>query len=100
MEFELCSMTGDNVEMFGYLDVAEDDEIKIVFLQPYMILCTVFFMYEGEGDFISLVKGDQLTQLYKKYNVAEGYQIYKINNTDINSDMYIIAKGIEVQIMD
>lgn len=100
MDFELCSVNGDKIEMFGYLDEADDDKIKIVFQQPYMMLCTIFFVYEGEGDIISLVKGDQLTQLYKKYSVTEGNQIFRISNTDIGGDMYIIAKGIEVQIMD
>lgn len=100
MYFELCSMTGGNVEMFGSLDIAEEDKIKIIFHQPYMILSTIFFIYEGGGNFISLIEGDQLAQFHKKYDIPEGYHIYRMNYTDINGDMYIIAKEIEVEILN
>ena len=50
-------------------------------------------------NFISLVTGDEAIELNKKYNVIQGNQIYKISNTNIDNDMYIVAKGIDVQIV-
>lgn len=59
-----------------------------------------FFTYEGDSDFISLVTGEEAIELNKKYSVTQGNQVFKISNTNVYSDMYIIAKGIEVQIMN
>lgn len=100
MDFELCSMSGGKIEMFGFLDESGQDKIKIVFDRPYMMLSTFFFTYEGNSDFISLVTGEEAIGLNKKYSVTQGNQVFKISNTNVYSDMYIIAKGIEVQIMD
>ena len=100
MDFELCNMNGGKIEMFGFLDEAGDEKVKIVFDRPYMMLSTFCFTYEGNSEFISLVTGDESVELNKKYNVTEGNQIFKISDTNINSDMYIIAKEIEVQIMN
>lgn len=100
MDFELCNMNGGKIEMFGFLDEAGEDKIKVVFDRPYMMLSTFCFTYEGGSAFISLVTGDEAIEINKKYNVTLGNQIFKISNTNINSDMYIIAKGIEVQIIN
>ena len=99
MDFELCNMDCGKLEMFGFLDEGGEDKIKIIFDRPYMMLSTFCFTYEGNGDFISLVTGDEAIELNKKYNVIQGNQIYKISNTNIDNDMYIVAKGIDVQIV-
>ena len=99
MDFELCNMNCGKIEMYGFLDEAGEDKIKIIFEQPYMMLCTFTFTYEGNGDFISLVIGNEAVNLNKKYNVTQGNQIFKISNTNINNNMYIIAKEIGVEIL-
>ena len=99
MDFQLCNMNCGKIEMYGYIDEAGDDRIKITFDKPYMVLSTLMFTYEGKGDFIVSVTGNEATELNKKYNVIQGNRIYKINNTNINSPMYIIAQGIDVTIM-
>ena len=100
MDFELCNMNCGKIEMFGFLDEAGEEKIKIEFDRPYMMLSTFCFTYEGNGDFISLVTGDEAIELNKKYNVTQGNQIFKISDTNVNNDMYIIAKGLEVQIIN
>lgn len=99
MDFEMCNMNCAKIEMFGFLDEAGEDKIKIIFDKPYMMLSTFCFTYEGNDDFISLVTGDEAVELNKKYNVTQGNYIFKLSDTNINDDMYIIAKGIEVEIM-
>lgn len=99
MDFEMCNMNCGKIEMFGFLDEAGEDKIKIIFDKPYMMLSTFCFTYEGNSDFISLVTGDEAVELNKKYNVTQGNHIFKLSDTNINGDMYIIAKEIEVQIM-
>lgn len=100
MDFELCNMNRGQIEMFGFMDESGEDKIKIVFDRPYMVLSTFLFGYEGNGDFISLVTGDEAVEINKKYSVTQGNNIYKLSGTSVNSDMYIIAKGIKVQIMN
>lgn len=100
MDFELCNMNCGKIEMFGFLDEGGEDKIKIVFDRPYMMISTFYFTYEGKSDLISLVTGDEAIELNKRYSVTQGNQIFKISDTNVENDMYIIAKGIEVQIMN
>lgn len=64
------------------------------------LYCRICFTYEGNGDFISLVMGNDAVELNRKYGVTQGNQIFKLSGTNIDSNMYIIAKTIEVQIMN
>lgn len=100
MDFELCNMNCGKIELFGFLDEAGEDKIKIVFDSPYMMMSAFSFTYEGNSDFISLVTGDEAIELNKKYHVTQGNQIFKLSDTNVNNDMYIIAKGHDVEIMN
>ena len=100
MDFEMSNMNRGFLKLFGFLDEADDDKIIIVFKQPYTVLCNFFFTYEGKGDFISIVEGEETYQINRSYGVTQGNVIFKISNTNIESDMFIIAKEIEVQIME
>lgn len=48
---------------------------KIVFDSQYMMLCTLYFTYEGNSDFISLVTGEEAIELNKKYKVTRVNQM-------------------------
>lgn len=100
MDFELCNMDCGQLEMYGFLDEAGDTKIKIVFNRPYMMLSTFCFTYEGNKEFISLVTGDEAYEINRKYSVTQGNLIFKISDTNICSDMYIIAQGIQIEILD
>ena len=100
MDFELCNMNGGQIDLYGFLDEAGEDKIKIIFKQPYMVICVFSFTYEGNGTFISLVTGEEAYEINKKYGVIQGNQIFRLTNTNINSDMYIIARELEVDIID
>lgn len=100
MDFELCNMNGGRIDLYGFLDEAGEDKIKIIFKQPYMVICVFSFTYEGNGTFISLVTGEEAYEMNKKYGVIQGNQIFRLTNTNINSDMYIIARELEVDIID
>ena len=100
MDFELCSMNGGQIEMFGFIDEAGEDKIKIIFRRPYMIISPLSFTYEGNGMFISVVAGEEAYEINKKYGVIQGNQIYKLMNTNVGGDMYIVAEGICVEIKE
>lgn len=100
MDFEICSMDGARLEIYGFLDELDNNKMKLVFEQPYMVCCNFFFTYEGKKDFISIVDGKEAFQINKRYGVTQGNTIFKIFNTNIATDMFIIAKGIKVQIME
>ena len=80
MDFEMYSMNRGTVEFVGFLDEAGSDKIKITFEQPYMILCSFSFSYSGEGQFISVVEGNDAYEMNKEYKVIAGNTIYKISN--------------------
>lgn len=99
MDFEMCNMNRGKLELHGFLDEGDDDNIKITFEQPYLVNCNFFFTYEGKESFISMVDGEDAFQINKRYGVTQGNFIYKFTNTNIAADMFIVAKGIEFQIM-
>lgn len=96
MDFEMCSIGCGTLELHGFLDEAGDDKIIIIFERPYTVACNFFFTYEGKGDFISIVNGEEAYAINIKYGVTRGNVIFKITNTNIESDMFIIAEKIEV----
>ena len=100
MDFEMCNMSCGKLELYGFLDESGDDKIIIIFDQPYTVSCNFFFTYEGGGEFIWVVEGEEECQINKRYGVTQGNVVFKIFNTNIESDMFIIAKGIEVQIKE
>ncbi len=100
MDFEMYSMNRGAVEIVGFLDEAGSDKIKIKFEQPYMILCSFSFSYSGEGQFISIVEGKDAYEINKEYKVTVGNIIFKISNTNIEKEIYIIAKDIKMEILE
>lgn len=101
MDFEMCNMNGGGLELYGYLDEAGENKIKIIFELPYMVSCNFFFTYEGgQKNFISIVDGEEACQINKKYGVTQGNIIFKITNINVEADMIIAARGIKVKITD
>ena len=100
MDFEMCSANRGRVELHGFLDEADEDKVKIIFQQPHMSSCNFFFTYEGKGDFLSVVDGKDAFRINEMYGATQGNIIFKITNTNIEADMFILAKKIEVQIME
>lgn len=98
MNFEMCHMSRLEFELHGFKDEAGDNNIVIIFETPHMAACCFSFTYEGEGDFISIVTGEEARNINKKYGVTIGNIIFKITNTNMEGDMVIIAKNIKVQI--
>ena len=101
MDFEMSKACGGELELYGYLDEAGEDKIKIIFELPYMVSCNFFFTYEGNHkSFISSVDGEEAYQINKKYGVTQGNTVFKISNVGAEADMIIVAKGIKVIITD
>jgi len=98
MDFEMCNINRGKLELHGFIDEVADDKIKIVFEQPHMVSCNFFFTYEGNGKFLSIVDGKDAFQINKKYGVTQGHTVFKITNTNIEAEMLIVAKSVEVQI--
>lgn len=100
MDFEMCNMSRGKLELYGFLDEAEKEKIKIVFEKPHTVACNFFFTYEGKGDFISIADDKEAFPINTMYRVTQGNVIFKIANTNIETNMLIIAKGIEFQIYE
>lgn len=100
MDFEMFNMNRGKLELCGFLDEADDDKVKIIFEQPYMVSCNFFFTYEGNNDFISVVDGEEAFKINKNYGITQGNTIFKIFNTDVTVDMFIAAKGIKLKILE
>ena len=50
------------------------------------------------GNFYLLLMVKTLFKLIKKYGVTQGHTVFKITNTNIEAEMLIVAKSVEVQI--
>lgn len=100
MDFEMCCMDRAKLVLYGFLDESGKEKIRIVFEEPYMVSSNFFFTYEGKYDFITIIKGEEAVRINKKYGVTIGNIIFKLSN--INTEMYmiVIAKGINVKILE
>lgn len=99
MDFEMCNMSRGKLELHGFLDEAEEDKVIITFEFPYMVNCAFFFSYEGNGDFISVLDGEEAYKENEKYGITQGNMVFRLSNTSILTDMIIAAKKINIKIM-
>lgn len=100
MDFEVVKTGANLAELHGFIDEAYDDEIIIRFKSVYLINIVTRFSYKGKGDFISLVNGEKEYSLNTKYDVTIGNKIFQISNTNIPSEMIIIANDIEMEVLN
>ena len=99
LEFELVRINPQIVELHGYIDEAYKDKIIITFSSVYMVCATVSFTYEGNGTFISLADKEQSIFINKAYDVTFGNNVFVLSNTDIEGDMFIVAKQVEMEVL-
>lgn len=100
MDFEMCNIDRGEIILFGYLDELDENKIKVVFKHPYMISCNLSLVYDGEGEFITIVEGDEARQINSKYGVTVGNTIFRIKGANVQGYMFIIAEEVEVYILD
>lgn len=100
MDFEICKLNGDELILSGRIDELEEECIRIKFLQPYLVSCTLSIKYGGEIDFIQMVADNEFVEINKKYHVEKGNLVFKIMINEIDEPMLIIAKGIESEIIE
>ncbi len=95
MDFELSSAGTGKVVLHGFLDEAEEDKIQIVFSDVDAILCKTSFTFEGEKEFLKELDGEKARTVNLNYSILQGMKIFQILNTDIEGEMYIIAKNVD-----
>jgi hypothetical protein len=95
MDFELTRAGTDKVVLHGFLDEAEEDKIQIVFSDVDAILCKTSFTFEGEKEFLKELDGEKARTVNLNYSILQGMKIFQILNTDIEGEMYIIAKNVD-----
>lgn len=96
MDFEVCKMNCGDIVISGRLDELDDEIIEITFIQPFFVSTLMSFSYD-EGNFITLVDGDEFVEINKKYRVEQGnYQFRITPNAEL--DFLVIAKEIAVKI--
>lgn len=96
MEFELSNGGMNKLLLHGFLDEADDDVICIEFKDVDFIQCKTHFTYDGGGDCIEIISDDEAYRLNVGYSILTGNKIFKINATDIETPMYIIAKEVNI----
>ena len=95
MDFELTNGGTDKVVFHGYLDEAEEDKIRIIFSDVEAILYKTCFTFDGEQDFLKELDGEKARTVNLNYSILQGMKIFQILNTDIEGEMYIIAKNVD-----
>ena len=100
MDFELTNGGTNKVVLHGYLDEAEEDKIRIIFSDVEAILCKTCFTFDGEQDFLKELDGEEARKINLNYSILQGMKIFKIVNTDISGDMYIIARNVSYEVGD
>lgn len=97
MDFDLIKIDLQEVVLIGRVSELGKEVIKITFIEPFMVSCSMYFTYE-EGDSIFLLQGDEEVELNKKYHVETGNHIFRLIVNDNEDNFFIISKGIQVDI--
>ena len=100
MDFELTNVNTNNVVLHGFLDEAEEDKIQIIFSDVDAVLCKTSFTFEGKQAFLKEMDNEEAKNINLKYSILQGMKIFKLLNTDIKGDMYIIAKNVTYKEID
>ena len=98
MDFELSNGGMNKVVLHGFLDEGDEDMIRIVFSGVDAIISKTSFTFEGEGDLLEEIIGEEAQTLNINYSVLQGMKIFKIMNTDISGNMYIIAQNVSYEV--
>jgi hypothetical protein len=80
--------------LHGFIDEAGEDKIQIVFSDVDAILCKTCFTFDGEKDFLKELDGEKARTVNLNYSILQGMKIFQILNTDIEGEMYIVAKNV------
>ena len=97
MDFNLLKMDVNEVVLSGRVSELGKEVIKISFIDPFMVSCSMYFTYEEE-DAISLLQGDEEIALNIKYHVETGNHIFQLVVNDSEDTFFIMARGIQVEI--
>lgn len=97
MDFEICRMNEGQIILSGKLDELDEEIIEISFLQPFMVSCLMNFSY-NDGDFISLVDGEEAIGINRNHKVEQGNHIFRLSIDDNDKAYFIVAKEIGVNI--
>ena len=99
MDFEICRMNEGQIILSGKLDELDEELMEISFTQPFMVSCLTHFSYE-DGEFISLIQGEEAIEMNKNYKVEQGNHIFRLLIEDNEKDFFIIAREISVNITE
>lgn len=99
MDFTLSSFDPGCAEIIGRIDQSGGD-IKIIirFIEPYLVICPLFFTFEGKNDFITVVNKDCAYRKNIDYDIRQGNTLFQISNTNIQGEIIIAAQRIIAEI--
>lgn len=100
MDFEVTKIGMNVVELHGFLDEIYEDNIIIRFKEVYMVNVVMRFSYEGDGDFLSVISGNQAYTLNCNFDVPTKNKIFCLSKTSVPTEMFIIAKKIEMEVFN
>lgn len=97
MRFDLCSLFPLELSFIGKTEEMKAKEIKINFIEPFLISCPFSFTYGG-GRLIEEVVGQPYIDMNRKYQVTIGNRAFRIMGNGASGFYFIIAKDISVLI--
>ncbi len=102
MDFEVCQTSFIQAEIAGRKDSSINKyAISIIFEQPYFIQGPLFWSLDNDKNFINLASEQEFTEINTKYQIEEGYYLFKIIMEDFEGNaFYIAATGLKCNIYE
>lgn len=102
MDFEFAKMDGGNITVAGRIDTSYDEfAINIEFGNPFYISSVLSWHLDDSKPFIEVIDEDEKQKIYDKYQVEQGYYVFRINAEDFtNSPIIIVSKTIKCEIVN
>jgi len=96
MDFEVIQYTGNELVIMGSIDISNPHDIEIIFRDVFFISMPMEWKTDTSKTVLEVVEGQPAIDLNKKFQVEQGYHIFKFIPEDYDKDFgcFIAAKGI------
>lgn len=100
LDFEIMQYVGKCITLMASIDTSDKHDLEIDFNEVFLIKGPVSWTMDSEKPAVEIVKGDEMIQINRQYQIEQGFTLFKLNIEDSNSCCYFSAKSISYRILN
>lgn len=97
-DFEIMEYRGYDLTIMGSIDISASHDIEIIFKNVFFISLPAEWKTDTSDMVLEILEGPEAIELNQKYNVEQGYVIFKFIPEYLDAGCYVAAKEIDYNI--